>query len=70
MGREGMGRLHHEIGWGGKLRRWEGYIRILGELGREGDVRATSGDWVGREGKGMGRPLQEIGLGGKRRGLQ
>jgi hypothetical protein len=52
---KGIGRLHQEIGWSGKERGWEGYLRTLGGVGREGNRKATSGDWVEWEGKGRER---------------
>ncbi len=69
-----------EIGWGGKAtsgdwvgwegKGWEGYIRRLVEVGREGDGMDTSGDWEKREGKGIGMLHKKIVWGGKGRGWE
>jgi hypothetical protein len=56
------------VGWEGKG--WEGYIRRLVEVGREGDGMDTSGDWEKREGKGIGMLHKKIVWGGKGRGWE
>ncbi len=53
------------MAWEGKGMGWEGYLRRLGGVGREGNRKATSGDWVEWEGRGWNGHIEIMGWVGR-----